>query len=502
MAKVVVNTSFAGSIASQQSFKSKVSGEKQRLTKRLKYNPRREPRCIAIQTDTRFTLFKYDEDTSGYVFDEVKSTQLEGKTIVTFEFLHNLPLVALGCSDGTVRFWNYSTNQVENDRKIQAHSKSILKMIVVIRIDPLIFLPSLITYGQDGALCSWNLDKGVAEFKLAKPFDSSTTTIVDMIYDSENGTILTLGSDKTIHIRRSANGNTIKVVKFTEKNPMRSLDFVSTINYLPHWLFFTAQNSKIYSMISSLDDEQLLQFDLYKIVPKQNWVKLKPKIVSLHTHPLQTNVFFLSTTNGILMFKMENKNLPMSKALFLPQYSQNNEGTEEKNEVSLKKPDIKAPEMTVPQEMKVPEMTIPDEWKPPVMTIPDEIKVPELSIPGENKTAIPLFKDKMTLPPKVEEEEEDEKDSDEDTPEVKEETIQGMFDLPEKKKKKKPIFNIKKKKAVKAPSALTTPRGGLDPIFDGIKPKYMFVGLPTDKPEQSLYYIEKSILYKRVVNSS
>jgi len=93
LSKIIINTSFSGSIASQQSFKSKVSGEKQRLTKRLKYNPRREPRCIAIQTDTRFTLFKYDEDTSGYVFDEVKSSQLDNKTIVTFEFLYNLPLV-------------------------------------------------------------------------------------------------------------------------------------------------------------------------------------------------------------------------------------------------------------------------------------------------------------------------------------------------------------------------------------------------------------------------
>ena len=210
----------------------------------------------------------------------------------------------MGCSDGSIRFWNYSTGQVENERKIQAHSKSILKMIVVIRIDPLNFLPSLITYGQDNSLCSWNLEKGVAEFKVTKPFDSTSTTIIDMIYDNENGTILTLGSDKTIQIRRAATGSAFKVVKLSEKTPMKSFDMISTINYLPQWFFLTAQNSKIYSILSTLEDEQLYQFDLYKIVPESNWVKLKPKTQQILTHPLKLNTFFVSTTNGILIFKM------------------------------------------------------------------------------------------------------------------------------------------------------------------------------------------------------
>eukprot|EP01080_Neovahlkampfia_damariscottae_P010372 gene10372-2901_t len=501
LSKIIINTSFAGSIATQQSFKSKVSGEKLRLTKRLKYNPRREPRCIAIQTDTRFTLFKYDEDTSGYIFDEVKSSQLENKTIVTFEFLYNLPLVALGCSDGAIRFWNYSTGQVENDRKIQAHSKSILKMIVVIRIDPLNFLPSLLTYGQDGALCSWNLEKSVAEFKVSKPFDSSSTTIVDMVYDLKNGTILTLGSDKTIQIRRAATGNVFKVVKFTEKTPMKTFDMISTINYLPQWFFMTAQNSKIYSIISTLEDEELHQFDLYKIVTDSNWVKQKAKTQQLIAHPLKLDTFFVSTTNGILIFKMDGgRKLPMSKALFLPE----DEEEEEEEETIIEEPKIsipKQPSFSVPNE---PEMTTPgDEKVTNEMEIPPQLSIPSEEIVTQKEISVELPKERKVVPNLPSVKKVGEEDSEDEEPEEE----MGMFDTPEEntKKKKIGIFGRKKKKKTTkktpTPSTNTTPRNN-DPIFDGIKPKYMYVGLPDDKPEQSLYYVEKSVLYKKVVNVS
>lgn len=193
-AKISKKLSFEGSIAAQQYFKSKITGEKQRLTKRLIYNPRREPRCILIHTETRLTLLKYDESTFNANFDEIKSSQLENKTITCVEFLYNQPIIAIGCSDGVVRFWNYSTNKIL-DKKITAHSKAIIKMITVLREDSINNFPSLLTCGADGALCLWNIDKGVAEYKIPKPFDNSQV-IIDMHYDPESEYITCIGSER------------------------------------------------------------------------------------------------------------------------------------------------------------------------------------------------------------------------------------------------------------------------------------------------------------------
>lgn len=193
-AKISKKLSFEGNVAAQQNFKSKTTGEKQRLTKRLIYNPRREPRCILIHTENRLTLLKYDEDTFNANFDEIKSSQLDNKSINYVEFLYNQPVLAIGCSDGIIRFWNYSTNKIL-DKKITAHSKGIIKMITVLREDSVNNFPSLLTCGQDGALCLWNLDKGVTEYKIQKPFDN-TQNIVDMHYDPETEYITCIGSER------------------------------------------------------------------------------------------------------------------------------------------------------------------------------------------------------------------------------------------------------------------------------------------------------------------
>jgi WD40 repeat protein len=84
------------------------------------------------------SLLKYDEGLSSLIIiDEVRNTQIENKNIVCYEFLYSSPLVALGCSDGVIRFWDYSKSKISS-LKVEAHTKPIIKMISIYVITKLI----------------------------------------------------------------------------------------------------------------------------------------------------------------------------------------------------------------------------------------------------------------------------------------------------------------------------------------------------------------------------
>jgi len=99
--------------------------------KKVKFVANRAPKCIVLHLEQRLVMLRYDEVSSSiFVFDELKHTQLENKTITCMEFIYTQPIVAVGCSDGSIRLWNYADKQVMK-KVIPAHLKPVQKMICV-----------------------------------------------------------------------------------------------------------------------------------------------------------------------------------------------------------------------------------------------------------------------------------------------------------------------------------------------------------------------------------
>lgn len=163
--------------------------------------PRRTPRCILLHFDHRIILLRYDDTQQIYLFvDEVKHTQLEKQSVTCVEFIYTHPLIALGCSDGCIRLWNYADKTVL-PKKITAHSKSVLKMHRIHREDPLNNLPSLISSSSYGSLVCWNLDKLVCEFQVQKSGAQQDASIVDVAVDNDKNHIICLTADKSVVIK-------------------------------------------------------------------------------------------------------------------------------------------------------------------------------------------------------------------------------------------------------------------------------------------------------------
>jgi WD40 repeat protein len=75
-------------------------------------------------------MLRYDEISSSlFFFDEIKSSQLENKNITCMEFLYSQPVIAVGCSDGVIRLWNYNTKSIV--KNVPSATKGIQKMIAV-----------------------------------------------------------------------------------------------------------------------------------------------------------------------------------------------------------------------------------------------------------------------------------------------------------------------------------------------------------------------------------
>lgn len=67
------------------------------LEKKERFVASRAPRCIVLHLEYRIVMLRYDEVSSSlFVFDEVKHTQLDNKTITCMEFLYSHPLIAVG----------------------------------------------------------------------------------------------------------------------------------------------------------------------------------------------------------------------------------------------------------------------------------------------------------------------------------------------------------------------------------------------------------------------
>jgi WD40 repeat protein len=230
---------------------------------------------------------------------------LGNKNVTCYEFLYKQPVIALGGSDGNIRFWNYSKKKVTQD-KVDVHTKSVVK-IVVIHVCFILFLlkklqrssiissqPSMLSCSVDGSISCYNLENKVSEFKILKAHGKGNPSIIDMIYDPNSETITTIGSDKSVYIRESKSGNVISNYKISEKVQLKSISMIKTCNYIPDWYILTGHTTKLYMIDSKLSDECFDKyFDiLYHMNVKGTLNKLKAKIYNLCIHPLKRNLFF------------------------------------------------------------------------------------------------------------------------------------------------------------------------------------------------------------------
>jgi WD40 repeat protein len=219
-----------------------------------KFVASKNPKCIVIHSENSVGLLKYNETTKIY-FDEVRSSALGNKNITCYEFLYTQPVIALGGSDGNIRFWNYSKKKVTQD-KVDVHTKSVVK-IVVIHVCFILFLlkklqrgsiisskPSMLSFSVDGSISCYNLENKVSEFKILKAHGKGNPSIIDMIYDPNSETITTIGSDKSVYIRESKSGNVISNYKISEKVQLKSISMIKTCNYIPVWYILTGNTTK------------------------------------------------------------------------------------------------------------------------------------------------------------------------------------------------------------------------------------------------------------------
>ncbi|KAL0482223.1 hypothetical protein AKO1_015324 [Acrasis kona] len=256
------------------------------------------PKCIVLQTESRIILLRYDEASSGlFFFDEVKSSSLENKSITSFAFLYSHPIIAIGCSDGVVRLWNYKTKSVV--KVITIGTKPVTKMLTISRADPYNSFPSLLAVCADGTLHVQILDKNVPEFTV-----KNATPISDVIVT--NGEIVTLVGNTII--TRSLNGSVNKQIALPKLKTLsfEKLSATTSCNSTPnnYILVPNAKTNKItYTSLSSdlLGETQVYAFD---IAPTLIYV--------MQQHPLQPDLLFLGTENGLVALRMNSGRYPAS----------------------------------------------------------------------------------------------------------------------------------------------------------------------------------------------
>ncbi|EFC43654.1 predicted protein [Naegleria gruberi] len=280
-------------------------------------NADRPPKCIVLHTESRIIMLRYDEVSSLlFFFDDVKSSQLDGKSIVCFDFLYKQPIVALGCSDGSIRFWDFQQRKVLNKIIPNVHSKGISQLLTVPRDDPLSRYPGIVTTSSDGSLALWNLDTEKAEYTEAKCQGGG---ISSMFIDTNSGYLITAGIDKSIAVRSLNSGRIIKQTK--TKVPMKSLSMVTTCNCSPSWLLMLEnkkQKRQIFRMPSHLNFEPAFVdnniIDVTSYAPPNN---KDPKFYTIHQHPLQQDLIFIGTSFGLMLAKMTYNRKPAICSGFL-----------------------------------------------------------------------------------------------------------------------------------------------------------------------------------------
>ncbi|KAL9656191.1 hypothetical protein ABK040_007808 [Willaertia magna] len=275
-------------------------------------NMNRPPKCIVLQTDMRIIMMRYDEVSSlMFFFDEVKSSQLDNKNITCFDFLYKQPIIAIGCSDGSIRFWDYQQRKVINKIILNAHTKPITHMITIQRDDPLSKYPGLITTSTDGNLIGWNLDTDKADYIETK----CQGNIVGLVIDPYSGFLITTGTDKTIAIRSSTTGKVINLVKM--KGSMKSLCMVTSSNCIPSWLMMLENKKQkriLYRIPANINFDQ--EFLDKHCIAVENYSQIygkdqkDPKFYCLVQHPLQPSLCFLCTSFGLMMVKMDHHRKP------------------------------------------------------------------------------------------------------------------------------------------------------------------------------------------------
>lgn len=270
------------------------------------YIPSKKPKCIVLHTESRVIMLRYDEMSSSvYFFDEVRNTQLDKQNIQSIEFLYTHPIIALGLSDGTIRLWNYKTKEVSN--KIVSTQSKVLKMIAIHKDDSLNTYPSLLVSHDNGTINMWNLDTGKPEFSIPK----TQSAINDMIIDWDKGHIITIGSDKSIFVRKLSTGETVSTVKLKGDKSLNCIAKITTCNCIPSWFIMLPKSSHKLSQISADLNEQTYSnaFDVLQFLPYKKNAK-KDKIYTIVQHQLHPGMIFIGTNFGLMSFVMDYDRLP------------------------------------------------------------------------------------------------------------------------------------------------------------------------------------------------
>lgn len=286
------------------------------------------PISIVIQTEKRILMIQYDEISMvRFRLREVKFSDFSQKpSIVCMEFLSSYPFIAVGCADGTIRFWNYSTGKVIEEMTLSGHhQKAIVKLAVIHNreqqdddesMDGL--FPNVLSLSAEGTIVMWNLDQRKAEYLKVKSHDGNS--VYDMAVDPLQGIIALLGYDRSVIVRDLRTGTEIRRVKIEyTKVSLQSIQCAysasgSGIGQPSSFLFTSPGSSKIFQLSSNLDPST------WKEVPDLQKLNIsfskKPKIYNIAIHPIHGNHLFCGTNQGLFKFKVDTDlGLPIARGI-------------------------------------------------------------------------------------------------------------------------------------------------------------------------------------------
>jgi WD40 repeat protein len=152
------------------------------------------------------------------------------------EFLYSHPMIAVGCSDGVIRLWNFKTKTIT--KNVNSATKPIIKMQAVARDDPMNSYPLLFALSQDGNLAAHNLDKNIPEYKI-----TNTGTISDFIF--HNSEIISVLSNNTVTVRDIRGNVTRQAILPKAKVSNTIVCPVTTCGCIPNWYLFSNNSNKV-----------------------------------------------------------------------------------------------------------------------------------------------------------------------------------------------------------------------------------------------------------------
>jgi len=300
------------------------------------YIPDLVPISIVLQTEKRVIMIQYDEISMiRFRLREVKYSDFAGpkSSITCMEFLSSYPLIALGCADGAIRFWNYSTAKVEEGMTLRGvHQKAIVKIAVVhqnrehaphddtmhdggagenAHHETIQFnsYPTMVSLSAEGTLVSWNLDKKRPEYTKTKSQDG--VAVYDMHVDPELGTIAVLGYDKSIIVRSLSTADELRRIKLdmtkANLNNIFSTHSVGGGSSSPAWYLLTAAgSSKIFQISSTLNADTWIGVPDIRDLGDLTLPK-KAKIYNVAVHPIHSDTFFCGTNFGLFIFQLGDR---------------------------------------------------------------------------------------------------------------------------------------------------------------------------------------------------